>query len=66
MSRTATPLSPPSLARIGLKDFNLKSVIGKGAYGKVFLVQAKNQDLHAMKYYAMKVLRKASLVFIRY
>lgn len=39
-----------------LASFQLLNVIGRGAYGKVFLV--KRQD----KVYAMKVLRKASIV----
>lgn len=37
-----------------LKDFTIKSVIGRGSFGKVFLVQ-KNSDA---KVYAMKSLRK--------
>ncbi|KAJ3300473.1 serine/threonine protein kinase psk1 [Borealophlyctis nickersoniae] len=47
--------------KVGLADFDLISVIGKGAYGKVFLVK-KKRDQSATNYYAMKVLRKASLV----
>ncbi len=39
---------------VSLKDFTIKSVIGKGSFGKVFLVQ-KNSD---SKVYAMKSLRK--------
>ena len=39
---------------VTLKDFSIKSVIGKGSFGKVFLVQ-KNSD---SKVYAMKSLRK--------
>lgn len=41
-------------ARVDLKDFQIKSVIGKGSFGKVFLVQ-KVQDGEV---YAMKSLRK--------
>lgn len=37
-----------------LQDFNIKTVIGKGSFGKVFLVQHK-LDLSV---YAMKSLRK--------
>ena len=37
-----------------LKDFIIKSVIGRGSFGKVFLVQKK--DTKAV--YAMKSLRK--------
>ena len=39
---------------VDLKDFTIKSVIGRGSFGKVFLVQ-KIQD---GKVYAMKSLRK--------
>ena len=39
---------------VSLKDFTIKSVIGRGSFGKVFLVQ-KNSD---SKVYAMKSLRK--------
>ena len=39
---------------VSLKDFTIKSVIGRGSFGKVFLVQ-KNSDA---KVYAMKSLRK--------
>ena len=44
--------------KIQLNDFDVKSVIGKGAYGQVFLVKKKNTE----QLYAMKVLRKASIV----
>lgn len=59
-SPSASP-SPPSMTRVGLKDFELKSVIGQGAYGKVFLVQSK-RSRSTNKLFAMKVLRKATLV----
>jgi serine/threonine protein kinase len=42
--------------KVGLKDFELLSVLGKGAYGKVYLVKKSNV------LYAMKVLKKASIV----
>jgi len=37
-----------------LQDFIIKSVIGRGSFGKVFLVQHKSDG----KVYAMKSLRK--------
>ena len=37
-----------------LNDFLVKSVIGKGSFGKVFLVEKKDSG----KVYAMKSLRK--------
>lgn len=43
-------------AKVGLWDFELISVLGKGAYGKVYLVKKSNA------HYAMKVLKKASIV----
>ncbi|KAJ3359685.1 Ribosomal protein S6 kinase beta-1, partial [Kappamyces sp. JEL0680] len=47
--------------RVCLEDFNVISVVGKGAYGKVFLVQKKNAAADSA-YYAMKVLKKATIV----
>lgn len=44
--------------KVDLKDFVIKSVIGKGSFGKVFLVQ-KVQD---GKVYAMKSLRKDVII----
>ena len=38
-------------------DFKMLSVIGKGAYGKVLLVQKKDSG----KLYAIKVLKKSEL-----
>ena len=35
-------------------DFELISIIGRGTFGKVYLVRNKRQD----KFYAMKVIRK--------
>ncbi|GAV04074.1 hypothetical protein RvY_14410 [Ramazzottius varieornatus] len=48
-------------ARIGPEDFELLKVLGKGGYGKVFQVKKlKGQDRG--KIFAMKVLRKATIV----
>jgi serine/threonine protein kinase len=47
--------------RVSKSDFLLHSVIGKGAYAKVFLVQ-KVTDPDRGAYYAMKVLKKAHIV----
>lgn len=46
----------PKSVKVGLRDFELISVLGKGAYGKVYLVKKSNV------LYAMKVLKKASIV----
>lgn len=46
--------------RVCLDDFNVLSVIGKGAYGKVFLVKKKLSS--KPQFYAMKVLKKASII----
>lgn len=43
---------------MGLKDFTLMNVIGKGSYGKVMLVKLKGKDT----VYAMKILRKANII----
>ncbi|KAJ3041909.1 Ribosomal protein S6 kinase beta-1 [Rhizophlyctis rosea] len=51
--------------KVGLQDFDLLSVIGKGAYGKVFLVRKKmliGEAEGSDRLFAMKVLRKATLV----
>ncbi|KAJ3382627.1 Ribosomal protein S6 kinase beta-1 [Lobulomyces angularis] len=74
LSNNATTTTPTLLKKsVGLKDFDFQYVIGKGAYGttkifkllipllllgKVFLVKKRN----AQSYYAMKVLKKASLI----
>jgi len=47
--------------RVGPKDFELRKVLGKGGYGKVFQVK-KTAGKHAGKVFAMKVLRKATIV----
>lgn len=44
--------------KVDLKDFQIRSVIGRGSFGKVFLVQ-KIQD---GKVYAMKSLRKDVII----
>jgi len=43
---------------VGLKDFIVKSVIGRGSFGKVFLVQKASDG----KVYAMKSLRKDVII----
>jgi serine/threonine protein kinase len=40
---------------VTLKDFEIKSVIGRGSFGKVFLVALKNDQTDV---FAMKVLNK--------
>ena len=41
--------------KISIKDFTLLTVVGRGAYGKVFLVKKKGND----QPFAMKILKKA-------
>uniref|UniRef100_A0A668AS75 Ribosomal protein S6 kinase n=1 Tax=Myripristis murdjan TaxID=586833 RepID=A0A668AS75_9TELE len=48
-------------ARVGIENFELLKVLGTGAYGKVFLVR-KVSGHDAGKLYAMKVLKKATIV----
>ena len=50
------PLLPPHPL---LRDFDLICVLGKGAYGKVFLVQHRHDP---DRVYAMKVLRKDMVI----
>lgn len=47
--------------KLGPADFELKKVLGKGGYGKVFQVK-KITGVDAGSYFAMKVLKKASIV----
>ncbi|KAJ2384276.1 hypothetical protein GGI05_005061, partial [Coemansia sp. RSA 2603] len=47
--------------RASIDDFSVLRLIGKGGYGKVYLVQHK----FSHRYYAMKVLRKASILLKR-
>ncbi|KAJ2454707.1 hypothetical protein EV183_001291 [Coemansia sp. RSA 2336] len=46
---------------VTVEDFIVLKLIGKGGYGKVYLVQHK----HTSRYFAMKVLRKASILLQR-
>lgn len=43
---------------VNKKDFEVKTVIGKGSYGKVMLVKKIDNG----KLYAMKVLKKAEII----
>ena len=47
-----------SKARVGIDDFELVRVIGKGSFGKVTLVRKKMDQ----KLYAMKVLSKSNII----
>uniref|UniRef100_A0A8B9K7H5 Ribosomal protein S6 kinase n=1 Tax=Astyanax mexicanus TaxID=7994 RepID=A0A8B9K7H5_ASTMX len=49
------------LERVGIENFELLKVLGTGAYGKVFLVR-KVSGHDSGKLYAMKVLKKATIV----
>lgn len=40
--------------QVGFEDFQMINIIGKGTFGKVFLVQNK----HTKQLYAMKSIRK--------
>ena len=53
-----TVLTPVS---ISLSDFELRKVLGKGGYGKVFQVRKVTGDDKG-RIYAMKVLKKATIV----
>ncbi|XP_077299373.1 ribosomal protein S6 kinase isoform X2 [Arctopsyche grandis] len=46
---------------LGPTDFELRKVLGKGGYGKVFQVRKTSGNDHGA-HFAMKVLRKASIV----
>ncbi|XP_060529508.1 ribosomal protein S6 kinase beta-2-like [Cylas formicarius] len=51
----------PTQERMTPKDFDLLKVLGKGGYGKVFQCRKRN-GRDAGKIFAMKVLKKASIV----
>lgn len=51
----------PGRMKLGPQDFELKKVLGKGGYGKVFQVR-KTTGADSNSYFAMKVLKKASIV----
>uniref|UniRef100_A0AAZ3RXQ4 Ribosomal protein S6 kinase n=1 Tax=Oncorhynchus tshawytscha TaxID=74940 RepID=A0AAZ3RXQ4_ONCTS len=49
------------IERVGIENFELLKVLGTGAYGKVFLVR-KVSGHNAGQLYAMKVLKKATII----
>ncbi|XP_031357629.1 ribosomal protein S6 kinase alpha-5-like [Photinus pyralis] len=49
------------LGRVDMSNFELLKVLGTGAYGKVFLVRKRGGSDHG-RLYAMKVLKKATIV----
>eukprot|EP00299_Pterocystis_sp_00344_P001055 c1072_g1_i1.p1 GENE.c1072_g1_i1~~c1072_g1_i1.p1 ORF type:complete len:497 (-),score=124.33 c1072_g1_i1:87-1532(-) len=49
---------PTGKDRVGLQDFDLKAVLGKGSFGKVMLVCNKATQ----EVFAMKVLRKEAII----
>uniref|UniRef100_A0A5K3EW41 non-specific serine/threonine protein kinase n=1 Tax=Mesocestoides corti TaxID=53468 RepID=A0A5K3EW41_MESCO len=51
----------PGQPKVRPQDFNLLKVLGKGGYGKVFLAR-KNTGVDTGQIFAMKVLKKASIV----
>ncbi|TPX62548.1 hypothetical protein PhCBS80983_g00294 [Powellomyces hirtus] len=63
-TKDSVPVNALRPKKVGLSDFQVMSVIGKGAYGKVFLVRKKPTLMAIMgdDLYAMKVLKKASIV----
>jgi len=54
-SKSNFPQPTPQINhKIGVEDFDLKKVVGKGSFGKVMLVQKKDTK----QVYAMKILNK--------
>jgi len=54
-----TEKAPKDGHKVGLDDFTLVKVLGKGSYGKVMLVRDKRNEAEV---YAMKMLRKENVV----
>lgn len=57
-SRGQTIFSKDKGTEVCLEDFNVKTVIGKGSFGKVFLVEKRSDK----QIYAMKSIRKDVLI----
>ncbi|KAK4030359.1 ribosomal protein S6 kinase alpha-5 isoform X1 [Daphnia magna] len=57
----ATVVNLTGRGRVDMSNFELLKVLGTGAYGKVFLVRKQGGNDHGTLY-AMKVLKKASIV----
>ena len=53
-------VSEPSV-EVGIDDFDLLKVLGKGGFGKVMLVR-KRKGLHAGEIFALKVMQKSVVV----
>lgn len=47
------------LPNVTMEDFELKQILGRGAFGKVYLAELKGQN---GKEYAIKVIRKDVLI----
>ncbi len=57
-STAASSTKSSGVKEISKRDFRILRVIGRGSFGKVFLVQKKGSE----KLYAMKVLRKENIL----
>ena len=57
-STAASSTKSSGVKEISKRDFKILKVIGRGSFGKVFLVQKKGSE----KLYAMKVLRKENIL----
>lgn len=60
VNASGSATSGTAVRKVGKSDFQLLRVIGKGAYGKVFLVR-KSTGVDDGRLYAMKVLEKAHI-----
>lgn len=58
ISGKGSGMSPTESKKIGVQDFDLLTVIGKGSFGKVLQVRKKDNG----KIYAMKVLNKKNIL----
>jgi len=58
LKRTNTIFATKKGSKVCIDDFHLLKVLGRGAFGKVMLVQKKDDE----EYFALKSLRKDEII----
>ncbi len=57
----ARPVNKPRVRELGAADFEIKKLIGRGAFGEVFICSKKEDEEEPGKLYAMKRMSKAEM-----